>query len=117
MADLTKESHLGVLEELQIDAFDLVVVNLYPFSETVNGGAGLDETIEQIDIGGPALIRAAAKNYKNVTTLVSPKQYSEFIGGQRATSVCTKTVIIGRYAPFRCAISWLCTKKDTVFRI
>ena len=79
LADLTKESHLGVLKELQIDAFDLVVVNLYPFSETVNGGAALDESIEQIDIGGPALIRAAAKNYKNVTTLVSPKQYSEFI--------------------------------------
>lgn len=46
--------------------------------------------------------------------LSSSQQYSEFIGGQRATSVCTKTVIIGRYAPFRCAISWLCTKKDTV---
>lgn len=80
LADLTNPEHKKTLDELNIEAFNLIIVNLYPFSETVNGGASLEETIEQIDIGGPTLIRAAAKNYKNVVTLVSPKQYKEFIG-------------------------------------
>lgn len=79
LADRANPSHVKTLEELNIEAFDLVIVNLYPFSETANSGASTEETIEQIDIGGPALIRAAAKNFKNVVTLVSPKQYSEFI--------------------------------------
>lgn len=79
LADLTNPAHKKTLDELNIEAFNLIIVNLYPFSETVNGGASPEETIEQIDIGGPTLIRAAAKNYKNVVTLVSPKQYKEFI--------------------------------------
>ncbi len=79
LADLTNPEHKKTLDELNIETFNLIIVNLYPFSETVNGGASPEETIEQIDIGGPALIRAAAKNYKNVVTLVSPNQYKEFI--------------------------------------
>lgn len=79
LADLTNPEHVNSLLELGIEAFNLVVVNLYPFAETVNSGAKFEDCIEQIDIGGPALIRAAAKNFKNVSVLVSPKQYPNFI--------------------------------------
>jgi phosphoribosylaminoimidazolecarboxamide formyltransferase / IMP cyclohydrolase len=79
LADLTKPEHSNALAELNIAPFDLVVVNLYPFSETVSAGASFEESIEQIDIGGPALIRAAAKNFKNVVILVSPGQYQKYL--------------------------------------
>jgi phosphoribosylaminoimidazolecarboxamide formyltransferase/IMP cyclohydrolase len=76
LADLRLESHKHQLEELGIRAFDLVVVNLYPFRETVASGAAPDAVIEQIDIGGPALVRASAKNFANVAIVVSPERYS-----------------------------------------
>ena len=63
LADLRNSEHVSQLEELGIKGFDLVVVNLYPFNETVAGGANIDDCVEQIDIGGPAMIRASAKNY------------------------------------------------------
>ena len=63
LADTRKESHTRQLAELGIAPFELVVVNLYPFRETVASGASIDECIEQIDIGGPAMIRASAKNH------------------------------------------------------
>nr|MBA2415525.1 bifunctional phosphoribosylaminoimidazolecarboxamide formyltransferase/IMP cyclohydrolase [Geodermatophilaceae bacterium] len=66
LADRRKAGHRTQLEELGIKAFDLVVVNLYPFRETVASGAGEDDVVEQIDIGGPALIRAGAKNHPSV---------------------------------------------------
>ncbi|MGL4338923.1 MAG: bifunctional phosphoribosylaminoimidazolecarboxamide formyltransferase/IMP cyclohydrolase [Rhodoglobus sp.] len=75
LADLRLESHVGELAELGIDAFQLVVSNLYPFVETVASGAPSDEVIEQIDIGGPALVRAAAKNHANVAIVTSPQSY------------------------------------------
>ena len=59
LADLRKPEHEAQLQELGIEAFDLVVVNLYPFVETVASGASPDECVEQIDIGGPSMIRAA----------------------------------------------------------
>src|SRR4029077_1968476 len=75
LADLRKPEHAAALEQLGIAAFDLVVVNLYPFSETVDSGASVDECIEQIDIGGPSMVRAAAKNHPSVAVVVDPLGY------------------------------------------
>lgn len=75
LADRSNPSHMEELERLGIKPIDLVVVNLYPFEETVKKGVSLDEAIEQIDIGGPALIRASAKNFKYVTVVVDPSDY------------------------------------------
>ena len=75
LADLRLESHEQQLAELGIAAFDLVVVNLYPFVETVASGAEGDAVVEQIDIGGPAMVRAAAKNHANVAIIVDPADY------------------------------------------
>ncbi|CAJ59824.1 MULTISPECIES: bifunctional phosphoribosylaminoimidazolecarboxamide formyltransferase/IMP cyclohydrolase [Frankia] len=77
LADLRNAEHAAVLAELDIAPFDLVVVNLYPFAATVAGGASEDEAIEQIDIGGPAMIRAAAKNHASVAVVVSPDEYAQ----------------------------------------
>jgi phosphoribosylaminoimidazolecarboxamide formyltransferase/IMP cyclohydrolase len=71
------KEHLDQLENLKLSMFDMVVVNLYRFEETVASGAGLDEIVENIDIGGPSLIRAAAKNFDGCAVVVDPSQYSE----------------------------------------
>src|SRR3954470_15211477 len=63
LADLRLESHAAQLADLGVEPFDLLVSNLYPFTETVASGASADECVEQIDIGGPAMVRAAAKNH------------------------------------------------------
>jgi phosphoribosylaminoimidazolecarboxamide formyltransferase / IMP cyclohydrolase len=77
LADQRLEEHRRQLTELEVEPFDLVVVNLYPFTETVATGASDDECIEQIDIGGPSMVRAAAKNHPSVTVVVSPERYDE----------------------------------------
>ncbi|MSX64642.1 MAG: bifunctional phosphoribosylaminoimidazolecarboxamide formyltransferase/IMP cyclohydrolase, partial [Actinobacteria bacterium] len=79
LADLRRESHRDELSALGIEPFDLVVVNLYPFNETVASGARVDECVEQIDIGGPAMVRASAKNYANVAVVVSPAKYQDVL--------------------------------------
>lgn len=79
LADLRRESHESELAELGIDAFELVVVNLYPFVETVASGAAPTDVIEQIDIGGPAMVRSAAKNHANVAIVVDPKNYPSVV--------------------------------------
>jgi phosphoribosylaminoimidazolecarboxamide formyltransferase/IMP cyclohydrolase len=79
LADLRKDSHREQLEDLGILAFELVVVNLYPFENTVASGAGIDDCVEQIDIGGPAMVRASAKNYANVATVTSPERYADVL--------------------------------------
>lgn len=79
LADTRLEDHNTQLEEAGIAAFELVVVNLYPFTETVASGASTDECVEQIDIGGPSMVRAAAKNHPSVAIVVSPQRYSEVI--------------------------------------
>ncbi len=61
LADTRNPEHLAALQRLKIEPFDLVVVNLYPFSETVDSGAEIDECVEQIDIGGPALMRSGRR--------------------------------------------------------
>ena len=75
LADLRLEAHEAQLADLGVAPFDLVIVNLYPFVETVASGAQGDEVIEQIDIGGPAMVRAAAKNHANVAIIVDPADY------------------------------------------
>lgn len=75
LADLRKSEHESALADLGIAPFELVVVNLYPFSETVSSGAGPDECVEQIDIGGPSMVRAAAKNHPSVAVVVDPLGY------------------------------------------
>ena len=77
LADRTKQKHRDQLNELGIAPFDLVVVNLYPFEETVASGANVQECIEKIDIGGPAMVRAAAKNHDSVAVVVDPANYDE----------------------------------------
>lgn len=80
LADRRLDSHVAQLDELGVQPFDLVVVNLYPFTATVASGAGPDECIEQIDIGGPTMVRAAAKNHPSVAILTNPAQYAELTG-------------------------------------
>ena len=79
LADLRLQDHKRELAELGIEAFELVVVNLYPFVQTVAAGAKGDQAVEQIDIGGPAMVRAAAKNHANVAIVVNPGHYSKVI--------------------------------------
>lgn len=79
LADMENPEHERVLAELGIEAFQLVVVNLYPFTETVASGASTAECIEQIDIGGPAMVRAAAKNHNSVAVVVDPDGYGEVL--------------------------------------
>ncbi|MBT2224424.1 bifunctional phosphoribosylaminoimidazolecarboxamide formyltransferase/IMP cyclohydrolase [Nonomuraea sp. NEAU-A123] len=80
LADLTKPHHVAQLEELEIDPFQLVVVNLYPFEQTVASGASDEECVEQIDIGGPAMIRGAAKNHSTCAVVVDPRFYGDVLG-------------------------------------
>ncbi len=75
LADRAKPEHLRQLDDLTIAPFELLVSNLYPFAETVASGVGHDECVEQIDIGGPAMIRAAAKNHASVAVVVDPGSY------------------------------------------
>jgi phosphoribosylaminoimidazolecarboxamide formyltransferase/IMP cyclohydrolase len=79
LADLRLESHETQLKDLEIKPFELVVVNLYPFVETVASGAVGNDVVEQIDIGGPAMVRASAKNHANVAIVVSPANYGRIV--------------------------------------
>ncbi|MFD8910159.1 bifunctional phosphoribosylaminoimidazolecarboxamide formyltransferase/IMP cyclohydrolase [Streptomyces sp. NPDC059575] len=79
LADLRLDSHREQLDELGVAPFDLVVVNLYPFRETVASGASPDECVEQIDIGGPSMVRAAAKNHPSVAVVTSPERYADVL--------------------------------------
>jgi phosphoribosylaminoimidazolecarboxamide formyltransferase/IMP cyclohydrolase len=76
LADVRRETHRAQLAELGIEAFDLLVSNLYPFQETVATGAGFDDIVEKIDVGGPSMVRGASKNHANVAVVVDPADYS-----------------------------------------
>lgn len=84
LADQRKPEHVAALSELGVEAFELVVVNLYPFTQTVNSGADADECVEQIDIGGPSMVRAAAKNHPSVAVVVDPLGYDGVLAAVRA---------------------------------
>jgi len=77
LADLRLVNHEQQLSQLGVDAFQLVVVNLYPFVQTVASGATGDAVVDQIDIGGPAMVRGSAKNFANVAIVVHPDRYEE----------------------------------------
>jgi len=84
LADRRRPEHVAQLDELGIDPFDLVVVNLYPFRETLAAGAGPAEVLEAVDIGGPAMVRSAAKNHASVAVVVDPAGYPDVLAAVRA---------------------------------
>ena len=79
LADRRLEDHVAQLARLEIEPFELVVVNLYPFAATVASGASEDDVVEQIDIGGPSMVRAAAKNHQSVAVVVTPEAYPDVL--------------------------------------
>jgi phosphoribosylaminoimidazolecarboxamide formyltransferase/IMP cyclohydrolase len=85
LGDDSRPEHARDLEQAQIAPFDLVAVNLYPFEKTVAGGATPAEAIEMIDVGGPALLRAAAKNHARVVVISAPEDYAVVLDEIRRT--------------------------------
>ncbi len=79
LADLRLDDHAAQLADLGIAPFELLISNLYPFTDTVASGATPDECIEQIDIGGPSMVRGAAKNHPSVAVVTSPAQYPQLL--------------------------------------
>lgn len=79
LADRRLDTHVQQLADLGVEPFDLVISNLYPFVQTVASGATPDECVEQIDIGGPSMVRAAAKNHPSVAIVTSPASYSDVL--------------------------------------
>jgi phosphoribosylaminoimidazolecarboxamide formyltransferase/IMP cyclohydrolase len=86
LADRSAAGHLDQIREHGIDRIDLVAVNLYPFRETLASGAPFEQTLEMIDIGGPAMVRAAAKNFRGVAVVVDPGDYSEVLAALESGS-------------------------------
>jgi phosphoribosylaminoimidazolecarboxamide formyltransferase/IMP cyclohydrolase len=84
LADRRLDSHVQQLADLGVEPFDLVVSNLYPFTQTVVSGATPDECVEQIDIGGPSMVRAAAKNHPSVAIVTSPARYADVLAATAA---------------------------------
>ncbi|WP_199435164.1 bifunctional phosphoribosylaminoimidazolecarboxamide formyltransferase/IMP cyclohydrolase [Qaidamihabitans albus] len=84
LADTDRPEHVEQLRKLDIVPFDLLVVNLYPFTKTVSSGADAAECVENIDIGGPAMVRAAAKNHGSVAVVVDPDRYGQVLERVRA---------------------------------
>jgi phosphoribosylaminoimidazolecarboxamide formyltransferase/IMP cyclohydrolase len=91
LADRRNPEHVRELERLGFEPFDLVVVNLYPFRETVVSGAAFDDVIEQVDIGGPTLVRAAAKNLESVAVVVSASRYGDLAAELRHEGGLTRS--------------------------
>ena len=79
LADHNNPDHMTAIAELNIDPFDLIIINLYPFAQTIASGASFTECIEQIDIGGPSMLRGAAKNHGSVAVISHTSQYDELI--------------------------------------
>ncbi|MGW0328870.1 bifunctional phosphoribosylaminoimidazolecarboxamide formyltransferase/IMP cyclohydrolase [Nocardia sp. NPDC003183] len=84
LADTRRAEHVEQLVELGVEAFQLVVVNLYPFTQTVASGASVDECVEQIDIGGPSMVRAAAKNHPSVGVVVDVTDYDDVLAAVKS---------------------------------
>jgi phosphoribosylaminoimidazolecarboxamide formyltransferase / IMP cyclohydrolase len=79
LADQNNPEHLAAIADLDIAPFDLVVINLYPFAATLASGANFEECIEQIDIGGPSMLRGAAKNHGSVAVICQTSQYDQLL--------------------------------------
>jgi phosphoribosylaminoimidazolecarboxamide formyltransferase/IMP cyclohydrolase len=84
LADLRLDNHVKQLADLGIEPFDLVVSNLYPFLQTVASGASPDECVEKIDIGGPSMVRGAAKNHPSVAIVVNPDRYADVLAALKS---------------------------------
>ena len=91
LADRRKPEHLRELEEQGIVPIDLVVCNLYPFEKTIAEGVSQDEAIEQIDIGGPAMVRASAKNFESVAVVVDPARYRDVVDELRSSGEISRS--------------------------
>ena len=90
--------HAQAMKAHGIAPIDLLVVNLYPFEATVDKGAGFEECIENIDIGGPAMIRAAAKNHDDVAVVVEPSDYQAVLDELAANKGATTLALRRRLA-------------------
>lgn len=84
LADQNNPGHLAAIAELDIKPFDLVIINLYPFAETIASGANFEDSIEQIDIGGPSMLRGAAKNHGSVVVICQTSQYDQLLDAIKA---------------------------------
>jgi len=84
LADQNNPEHLAAIAGLDIKPFDLVVINLYPFAETIATGANFEESIEQIDIGGPSMLRGAAKNHGSLAVICQTSQYDQLLEAIKA---------------------------------
>ena len=84
LADQNNPEHLAAIAELDIAPFDLVIINLYPFAATIASGANFEESIEQIDIGGPSMLRGAAKNHGSVAVICQTSQYDQLLEAIKA---------------------------------
>ena len=123
LADLENPDHVTQLVENDIGPIDLVCINLYPFEETIAGNPSEKEAVEQIDVGGPAMLRAAAKNFKSVTVVPSPRYYNEVLTeieneGQVTEETRRRLALAAfrRTAEYDAAISaWLAEGEEDVF--
>ena len=84
LANQNNPEHLAAIAELDIAPFDLVIINLYPFAATIASGANFEESIEQIDIGGPSMLRGAAKNHGSVAVICQTSQYDQLLEAIKA---------------------------------
>ncbi|HEX3553580.1 MAG TPA: bifunctional phosphoribosylaminoimidazolecarboxamide formyltransferase/IMP cyclohydrolase [Thermoanaerobaculia bacterium] len=126
LANRSVPEHLEALAAHGIDRIDVVVVNLYPFRETVARGASLDETIEMIDVGGPTLVRAAAKNAGGVVVVVDPEDYPRVLaaleeGGGAAPESLRRELAVKAFrhtASYDVAIAeWLAAQEEGAIEI
>ncbi|MDE7082288.1 MAG: bifunctional phosphoribosylaminoimidazolecarboxamide formyltransferase/IMP cyclohydrolase [Clostridia bacterium] len=100
LAMRSNSEHMAQLEKLNINTIDIVCVNLYPFKATLAKGADFAECVENIDIGGPTMIRAAAKNYQDVAVIVDPKDYSKVLSELENGGVTLETKKYLQYKVF-----------------
>ena len=100
LAMRSNPEHMKQLEELGINTIDIVCVNLYPFKATLAKGADFAECVENIDIGGPTMIRAAAKNYQDVAVIVDPKDYDKVLSELKTGEVFLETKKYLQYKVF-----------------
>jgi phosphoribosylaminoimidazolecarboxamide formyltransferase/IMP cyclohydrolase len=124
LADLRLVSHQNQLKDLNVEPFQLVVVNLYPFVEAITAGATGEAAIDQIDIGGPAMVRASAKNHANVAIVVDPSRYPEIISALEDGGTTLKLrkelalLAFSHTAKYDTAVSnWMATAADEAWKL
>ena len=124
LADLRLVSHQNQLKDLNVEPFQLVVVNLYPFVEAITARATGEAAIDQIDIGGPAMVRASAKNHANVAIVVDPSRYPEIITALEDGGTTLKLrkelalLAFSHTAKYDTAVSnWMATAADEAWKL